>query len=56
MTQDLTAYSFDVTWSEEDQEYVGACEQFPSLSWLAPTELEALHGIRKVVSEVLPDL
>lgn len=52
MNQDLTAYSFDVTWSEEDQEYVGLCAQFPSLSWLAPTQDEALSGIQTVVAEL----
>ena len=52
MNQDLTAYSFDVTWSEEDQEYVGLCAQFPSLSWLAPTQDEALFGIQTVVAEL----
>jgi hypothetical protein len=39
-------YTFKVMWSEEDQEYAGLCDQFPSLSWLAKTEEEALYGIR----------
>jgi hypothetical protein len=29
-------------WFPEDGEYVGLCNQFPSLSWLAHTESEAL--------------
>ena len=28
-------YSYRVTWSEEDQEYVGLCAELPSLSYLA---------------------
>ena len=30
-------YTYRVTWSEEDIEYVGLCAGFPSLSWLAET-------------------
>jgi hypothetical protein len=28
-------YTYRVTWSEYDAEYVGLCIEFPSLSWLA---------------------
>jgi predicted HicB family RNase H-like nuclease len=45
-----------VTWSPEDEEYVGLCAEFPSLSWLAETPNEALRGIREVVAEVVVDL
>jgi predicted HicB family RNase H-like nuclease len=45
-----------VTWSEEDEEYVGLCIEYPSLSWLAPTPQEALEGIREVVAEVVADM
>ncbi len=48
-------YTYRVTWSEEDAEYVGLCAEFPSLSWLAETPKEALQGIRRVVSEVVAD-
>jgi len=44
-------YAYRVTWSEEDQEYVGLCVEFPSLSWLAGEPEEALAGIREVVAE-----
>lgn len=27
-------YTYRVTWSEEDQEYVALCAEFPSLSFL----------------------
>ena len=49
-------YTYRVTWSEEDNEHVGLCAEFPSLSWLAPTPEAALKGIRKIVAEVVADL
>lgn len=49
-------YTYRVTWSEEDQEYVGLCAEFPSLSWLADTQIEALKGINKLVFDVLLDM
>lgn len=49
-------YICRVEWSEEDDEYLGTCAEFPSLSWLAGTEEEALAGIRRLVLEVLADM
>lgn len=49
-------YTYRLTWSEEDGEYVGLCAEFPSLSWLAKTHGVALQGIRQVVAEVVDDL
>ena len=49
-------YTYRVTWSDEDAEYVGLCAEFPSLSWLARSPESALRGIRKVVAEVVADL
>jgi predicted HicB family RNase H-like nuclease len=49
-------YTYRVTWSKEDNEYVGLCAEFPSLSWLARTPEGALKGIRKVVADVVTDL
>jgi len=49
-------YTYRVTWSEEDNEHVGLCAEFPSLSWLARTPEAALKGIRKVVADVVADL
>ncbi len=49
-------YTYRVTWSEEDEEYVGLCAEFPSLSWLSATLEEALQGIRQVVADVVADL
>ena len=49
-------YTYRVTWSEEDNEYVGLCAEFPGLSWLSKTPEAALKGIRKVVAEVIKDM
>jgi predicted HicB family RNase H-like nuclease len=49
-------YTYRVTWSEEDREYVGLCAEFPSLSWLAASPEAALKGIRTVVAGVLKDM
>jgi len=49
-------YTYRVTWSEEEREYVGLCAEFPSMSWLARTPEAALKGIRKVVAEVVRDM
>ncbi len=49
-------YTYRVMWSEEDQEHVGLCAEFPSLSWLAESQAEALRGITKLVADVLKDM
>ena len=49
-------YTYRITWSDDDKEYVGLCAEFPSLSWLAATQEEALQGIRNVVAEVISDM
>jgi len=49
-------YTYRVTWSEEDGEYVGLCAEFASLSWLDAEPESALQGIRRVVAEVVADL
>jgi|SRR5580692_13036047 predicted HicB family RNase H-like nuclease len=49
-------YTYRVTWSSEDQEYVGLCAEFPSLSWLAATPEGALKGIRTVVADAAADM
>ena len=49
-------YTYRVTWSVEDNEYVGLCVEFPSLSWLSKTPESALKGIRKIIAEVITDM
>ena len=56
MTLSNDHYTYRVTWSEEDKEYVGLCIEFPSLSWLSESPESALNGIREVVGEVVLDM
>lgn len=56
MAKQIDPYTYRVTWSEEDQEYVGLCAEFPSLSWLEPSQEKALAGIRKLVNSTVADL
>jgi len=49
-------YTYRVTWSEEDDEYIGLCAEFPSLSWLEPSPEDALMGVRQVVAQVVTDM
>lgn len=49
-------YTYRVTWSPEDDEHVGLCTEFSSLSWLSTTPESALAGIRQLVAEVVLDM
>ncbi|MGA7687952.1 MAG: toxin-antitoxin system HicB family antitoxin [Jiangellales bacterium] len=55
-TIDVTRYTYRVTWSVEDDQYVATCLELPSLSWLADTQEDALGGLRDLVAEVTRDL
>ncbi len=52
----ISHYTYRVTWSQEDEEYVGLCAEFPSLSWLAATPEKALTGICRLVGEVVVEM
>ena len=56
MAKAVDRYTYRVTWSEEDNEYVGLCAEFPSLSWLEASPEDALSGIRSLVKKVVADL
>lgn len=56
MAEKNNKYTYRITWSEEDEEYVGLCTEFPSLSGLAQSPEAALKGIRKLVREVIADM
>jgi len=56
MVREADKYTYRVTWSEEDEEFVGLCAEFPSLSWLAATPEDALNGIRAVVRKCIKDM
>ena len=49
-------YTYRVTWSSEDDEHLGLCAEFPSLSWLAKPPEAAPKGIGKVVADVAADM
>ena len=49
-------YTYRVTWSEENKEYVGLCAELASMSWLAQKPEDALAGIRAVVAEAIEDM
>ena len=48
-------YTYLLTWSEDDLEYVGSCVEFPSLSCLDKTPEAALKGIRENVQGIIKD-
>ena len=56
MVKEVDRYTYRVTWSEEDQDYVGLCAEFPSLSWLEKSPEKSLQGIRRLVNESVTDL
>lgn len=43
--------SFNV--NDDEGEYVGLCNDFPSLSFCAPTVWKALRGIKQLVWEIV---
>lgn len=49
-------YTYRVSWSEEDQEYLATCAEFASLSWLDQSPEKALVGVRSVVTECVKDM
>ena len=56
MAEFVNHYTYRVTWSEEDQEFIGLCVEFPSLSWLEDSPEAALSGIRQVVEESVKEM
>ncbi len=49
-------YNYRVIWSAEDQEYVGLCAEFPSLSYLDENRITALNGITDLVKDIMVDM
>jgi predicted HicB family RNase H-like nuclease len=49
-------YSYRVIWSPEDQEFVGLCTEFPSLSYLDAVQINALEGIKNLIKGILTDM
>lgn len=53
---DASHYTFRVTWSAEDGEFVATCLEFPSLSWLASSRNQAIEGLEELVADVVDDM
>lgn len=53
---DTSHYTYRVTWSADDQEFVGLVAELPSLSWLDADQLGALRGIRDLVAAVVTEM
>ena len=53
---DAQFYTYRVFWSEEDEEFVGLCAEFPGLSWLDENQALVLKGIVDLVQECMDDL
>jgi len=49
-------YTYRVSWSEEDQQFVATCAEFPSLSHLAGSQAEALEGIGRLIGGVVAEM
>lgn len=49
-------YSYRVIWSAEDEEFVGLCAEFPSLSYLDENRIQAIEGIANLVKDVVEDM
>jgi predicted HicB family RNase H-like nuclease len=49
-------YTYRVLWSEEDNEFVGLCAEFPSLSYLDADMVAALQGIVDLVEQIVRDM
>ncbi|SDJ00028.1 Predicted nuclease of the RNAse H fold, HicB family [Frankineae bacterium MT45] len=53
---DASHYTYRVTWSAEDDEYVATCLEFPSISWLAESRSDAIDGLERLVAETVEDM
>ena len=56
MKPEVKKYTYRIIWSEEDQEFIGLCAEYPSLSWLDPDPDNALKGIRSIVRDCIEDM
>ncbi|NGX17009.1 type II toxin-antitoxin system HicB family antitoxin [Wenzhouxiangella sp. XN24] len=52
----IDLYTYRVSWSDEDHEFVATCAEFQALSWLDAAPERALGGIRKLVQDSVADM
>jgi len=55
-TPQIEHYRYAVQWSPEDGEFVATVAEFPSLSWLASDQVEAIRGLEDLVQQVINDM
>ena len=48
----IKRHIYTVEWSNEEQSYIGTCLGYPSLSWIAVIEEEALLGIYHIIQDI----
>lgn len=53
---DINKFTYQVLWSEENQEYVATVAEFPLLSWLDADRQQAEQGLLDLVVEVVEDI
>ena len=53
---EVSHYTYRVAWSAEDGEFVASCLEFPSLSWLAASQVDALQGLEELLRSVVEDM
>ena len=51
-----TNYVIETKQRSEDGEWVGLCTEFPSLSHLSATRVEAMQGIANLIAAVVADM
>ena len=52
----MPQHTYRVIWSEEDNEFVALCAEFPGLSWLGAVQAEALAGMVALVEQTVADM
>ena len=53
---DINKFTYQVLWSEENQECVATVAEFPLLSWLDADRQQAEQGLLDLVVEVVEDI
>ncbi|WEV41657.1 type II toxin-antitoxin system HicB family antitoxin [Bifidobacterium sp. ESL0682] len=53
---DIHHYTYRVSWSSDDGEFVGTVVEFPSLSWLSKSQVEAFQGICNLTAQTVEDM
>lgn len=52
----LAHYRYTVTWSPEDDAFVATVAEFPGLSSVEDSQIEALQGLQALLSDVISDM